>query len=188
MTTDLMLKILKSPEAKAIVQRLSPVYGEAYTALWIFEILGREWDDLGRYSDEMLLQVVPQTATWLIPYWEDTYGVGRNANLSIEERRQSVLNVLRTRGPLNPYRLEHILSSITGRPCTIKERTGKNKFTICVDSNRAPANVGMVYATVGSMKPAHLHYQVNFEQSDYVGLYVGWLAQVCKKITLNQVN
>jgi hypothetical protein len=46
----------------------------------------------------------------------------------------------------------------------------------------------MVYATVGSMKPAHLNYQVNFEQSDHVSLYVGWLAQVCKKITLNQVN
>ena len=164
MTTDLMLKILKSPEAKAIVQRLSPVYGEAYTALWIFEILGREWDDLGRYSDEMLLQVVPQTATWSIPYWEDKYGVARNENLTLEQRRQNVLNVMRTRGPENPYRLAQTVSSITGCKCEIQERTGKNKFTVVISADADPNNFDMAYKAIKEMKQAHLIFDVNIKE------------------------
>jgi hypothetical protein len=162
--TEKMAAILKSPEAEAIVQRLSPVYGEAYTALWIFEVLGREWDDLQKYSEEMLNQVVPQTATWLIPYWEDTYGVTRNENLAIEQRRQNVLNVIRTRGPANPYKLVHMVSSITGCPCELKERTGKNKFTIIIYADADPSNLNMAYSAIEALKPAHLIFDTYVEE------------------------
>ena len=44
--TELMDKILTSPEAQKIMDFVSPVYGEAYSALHLFNCIGCVLDEL----------------------------------------------------------------------------------------------------------------------------------------------
>ena len=62
--TDLMEKIIKSEEAQKIISMISPIYGEAYSALWLFETIGIELDDMLEWCESFIEQVVPNTATW----------------------------------------------------------------------------------------------------------------------------
>ena len=73
--TDMMQRILKSEMGRKIVGEVAPVYGEAYVALWLFEVIGRALDDMELWTEEYQQQIVPQTATWSLPLWEMRYGL-----------------------------------------------------------------------------------------------------------------
>lgn len=170
--TDLMNKIIKSKGAERIINMISPIYGEAYAALWLFEVIGRELDEMLEWCESYRLQVVPQTATWSIPYWEMEYGIAADENLTLEQRRANLNATIRYRAPMNAYVMGEMISSIIGLPTFVDEYAGKNKFAVNVIG--FTENRDKVIAFIEKAKPAHMIYDLNiadYEESTFNNYY-----------------
>lgn len=188
-TTELMQKILTSPAAQEIVAQLAPIYGQARVALWIFQAIGLEIDEMSQWADEVFVQIVPQTATWSLPYWEGEYGLSPDPTLDIEKRRLRVLSKKRYRAPMNPYKLGQIASaaSISGE-CRIEERTKyPSHFTVWVSGVPSEADKSKIAAAVDYAKEARLSFDVRYEQMSSGTVYVGGIIQMGYDITIRQV-
>ena len=90
--TELMEQILKSKKGQELVQMMSPIYGEAYVALWILEAIGRVLDEMAEWSESLADQTRPATATCSLPYWEKQYSTVPDPSWDIERRRQNIIN------------------------------------------------------------------------------------------------
>ena len=165
--TELMEAILKSPAAWDIINELSPIYGEARVALWLFQVIGAELDETRKWTQEVEAQTVPQTATWSIGMWEDSRGLPRAPNLDLQSRRDRVVANMNYRAPMNPWKMEKIATAAaSGAKCTVKERTGKGSvFTVSVDLTKADRTVPMdaIWVAVNEAKQARLSFLVEFE-------------------------
>lgn len=160
-TTELIEKILKSPKAREIIGWLPPVYGEAYVFLWLLEAIGRELDDMAEWSEGLKDQALPQTATWSLPYWEERYGIPSNPELPVERRRASILFKMNSRAPVNPHKLEEIVSKVTGVPTGVEENTGKNRFAVRCLGYIDSLAVERAKEQINLIKPSHLVYDIN---------------------------
>ena len=186
---DLMRKILTSPAAQDIVQQLSPIYGEARVALWIFQSIGSELDDTRKWTDELMDQVTPHRATWSLDFWEDELAIPRDPTLSTEKRRERILSYLRNRAPMNPYTMARIASSaVDDAECRIEERTGKPaNFTVWVSAMPSETTVAKIRAAVERAKQARLSFDVKYEQLTSNSIYTGGTIQLSYDITIRQV-
>lgn len=182
--TELMEEILKSPMAQKIVQWVSPIYGEAYTALWLFQIIGTVLDSMNEWTESLSDQVVPQTATWSLPYWEEQYNIATNTEWTYDRRRQNVINRISNRAPMNPYKMGQIVSVAAGADARVEEHTGKNHFTVYISSRADLINEDLVKREIDNAKPAHLIYTILYEQYIESELYIGGAIQASKEITL----
>lgn len=187
-TTELMQKILTSPMAQEIVNQLAPIYGEARVALWIFQAIGIELDDMREWTLETQQQVVPQTATWSLDYWEDEYAIPRDPTLSTEGRRERIVTYKQTRAPMNPYRLERVASSAAGgAKCRVEERTGAGSvFTLYVNGFPGKGVEDKVRAAVDRAKQARLSYLIKYEENTQGSVYAGGAIQMGYSLTMTQ--
>ena len=161
--TELMNKILQSEEANKIINMLSPIYGNAYVALWMQEVIGRELDNIKEMVDTYELQVVPQTVTWAIGYWEKEYGIVPDPTWDLEKRRNNLISKIYLRSGMNEKKMEKTLSSMFGFPVTVDPYAGKNKFAIYVRGFTEDKAREIEF--IESVKPAHMIYELNI--SDY---------------------
>ena len=184
--TELTEEILKSPMAQTFIQRISPLYGEAYTVLWLIQAIGTVLDSMEEWTGSLEKQVVPQTATWSLPYWEEQYGITSDPSWTYERRRQSIINKRMNRAPINPTRMANIAYVAAGVPARIEENTGKNKFTVYISANKELVNEELVRKEIDNIKPAHLIYDIKYEQYIEENHYVGGIIQVSKEIKLVQ--
>lgn len=157
-TTELMKQILTSKEAQTIIDYVSPQYGRAYVALWLFQSIGSALDRLDNFTDEYIKQVVPQTATWSIDMWEKQYGIISNPEWTIEQRQKNITNRMIYRAPMNPSKIQNLISNIYGVPVEIKENVGKNKFTVIIRGYISDLAMGK--RAIDEAKPAHLIYDI----------------------------
>ena len=187
-TTELIQQILTSPAALEIINQLAPVYGEARVALWIFQAIGLELDDMKLWTQEVEAQVVPHTATWSLDDWEDEYAIPRDPSLSIEQRRERIITYRQSRAPMNPYKLGRIATAAAnGAECHIKERTGKpSVFTVCVDGIPAKGLDAKIRAAVDRAKQARLSYLVHYETNTEGGFFTAGKLQLGYDITMRQ--
>ena len=184
--TELMDEILKSPMAQKIVQEVSPIYGDAYTVLWLYQVIGTVLDNLDEWTGSIKDQVVPQTATWSLPYWEEQYGIETNPEWSYERRRQNIVNRRQARTCINPAKMEAIISVAAGFDARVEERTGKNQFTVYISGSENLVDEEFVRQEIDAAKPAHLIYNIVYEQYIKSTQYTGGIMQVVKEITLVQ--
>ena len=187
--TEQMLGILTSPAARDIVSQLSPIYGEARAALWLFQVIGAELDDTRKWTGELIDQVTPHRATWTLDYWEDELGIPRDPTLSTEKRRERILSYLRNRAPMNPHTLARIASAAANdAECRIEERTGKPaNFTVWVSALPSEADKAKIAAAVERAKQARLSFDVKYEQHAAGDLFVGGALQLSYDMTIRQV-
>lgn len=184
--TELTEKILKSQKAQEIIQQVSPIYGEAYTVLWLYEVIGSVLDMMSEWAGSLEQQIVPQTATWALPYWEEQYRIATDPTWSHERRRQNIVNKCRTRAPINPYKMASIASVAAGVAARIEENTGKNKFTVYISANEALVDEELIKKEIDTAKPAHLMYDIVYEQYVESTSYIGGIIQTSKEITIQQ--
>lgn len=152
--TELMRQILQSPSAQRMVDYISPIYGEDYLALWLFEIMGRALDDVEEIGESLWDQTVPQTATWALPYWEEEYGVTPDPSWTIEQRQANILARIQYTAPVNPAKLAVLAAAAAGVPCEIVENVAKNTFSVVLHGTTN--TLGRVKAVLDEAKPAHL--------------------------------
>lgn len=186
--TELMQKILKSQAAWDIIDELSPIYGEARVALWLFQIIGVELDDTRLWTKETMDQVVPHTATWSLDFWEDELALPRDPSLNTAQRRERILTYLRTRAPMNPHNLALVASAAAnGAECWVEERTGNpSSFTIHMTKIPAKGLREKIRRAVDRAKQARLSYKITFEESTRGAIYVGGEVQLSYDITMRQ--
>ena len=182
--TELMEEILKSPKAQELVQLISPIYGEAYVALWLFQVTGTVLDMMEEWTGDLKNQTVPQTATWSLPYWEDMYKIASDPSWTYERRRQNIINKCTTRAPMNPARLENLISVASGADARVEEHTGKNHFTVYISANKDLIDEEFVKKEINAAKPAHLIYSIVYERHVNNAYYLGGIIRTEREYTL----
>ncbi len=181
--TDLMVEILKSPVAQRIIDFVAPIYGESYTALWLYEVTGRALDDVVSSSDSLKTQTVPQTATWTLPHWEKEYGISPDPSWTVEQRRANIIAKMKFVAPVNPAKLAEFASAAVGAPCEVVENVSKNAFRIQI--NGFPQSLERLWAVVEEAKPAHLIWNLDARALDMEsGLHMGGRAAAVVKLPI----
>lgn len=157
--TEMMQHILTNDMAQRIIDFVSPIYGNSYVGLWIFQAIGFVLGDIYTIAEQMRYETNPATAELLLDYWEDHYGIPRDFSLTAEQRRLRIISKTQSRGPCNPARLEAAVSaSLGGVPVEITENVAKNTFLVNI-REYVPDFTAAV-AVLERMKPAHLIYQI----------------------------
>ena len=157
--TELMQSILTSETAKKIIDWVSPIYGNSYVGLWIFQAIGAVLDDVDKIAEQLLYETTPRTTELLIDYWERAYGITSDPSMSIEQRREQLISKKLKRGPCNPSRLAAAVSvALGGVEVDIDEHVDTNTFLVNV-RDVVPSLVPAI-AVLERMKPAHLVYQI----------------------------
>lgn len=158
--TPMTDEILKSDEAKVLYNGVSPVYGESFAQLWMFEARGRELDRVKALAEGLFTEFNPNTATWSLPLWEERYGIKPGADWSIERRREAVASKRRFNAPIIPPKISAMASALVGAQVDVYENTGKNKFTVYVRENVTLDKFRSAKEAIDEAKPAHLIYDI----------------------------
>lgn len=157
--TEMMQYILRSKMAQRIIDFVSPIYGNSYVGLWIFQAIGIVLGDTYTIAEQLRYETNPGTAELLLDYWEDHYGIPRDSSLTTEQRRIRIIAKTQSRGPCNPKRLEAAVSaSLGGVPVEITENVAKNTFLVNI--REYVTDFTAAVAVLERMKPAHLIYQI----------------------------
>ncbi len=167
--TALMKEILKSPTAQRMIDFVAPIYGESFTALWLYEVIGRTLDEITLCADSLREQAMPQHATWMLPYWEREYGTVPEKEWSAEQRQENLLAKIRYVAPANPAKLIMFARAVTGGTCEIIENVAKNTFLVKLHGYSGP--VDRVKAYLDSAKPAHLLMEFAVDWSAATGIF-----------------
>lgn len=189
MSTQKNFDLEKFPEnhvSKRMISRVSPIYERSYVAKWLFEVMGREVDDAETRFSELREQANPETATWGLCYWEQRYGIEVDESRSLAARRAAVISKRGTRAPMNPARIEEILSSMSGRKIRVEENVAPYTFRVYVENGEGFVDYDAIVRKLKKVKPSHLAFEVCFEvfTTAYIGTgYHGAAQRVAAKIT-----
>lgn len=164
-TTEMMEKILTSESGQRMIQRVTHKYGESYVGLWLFQVMGLSNDEIKALVDDFKLQVVPQTATWSLPWWENSKGLPIDTSLSIEERRMRIIEKQRRRSPMNPTRFEQIISDMVGADVWLDEYAGKNRFELYIYELPSLKMITQIRKCVKQIKQSHRVVGIHYEKS-----------------------
>lgn len=157
--TEMMRAILTNETARKIIDYVSPVYGESYVGLWIYQVIGTVLGEIYTIAEQLRYETNAATADLLLDYWEDHYGIPRDTSLTAEQRRLRIIAKTQSRGPCNPAILETACSAaIGGIPVEITENVAKNTFLVNI--REYIEDFTPVVAILERMKPAHLIYQI----------------------------
>ena len=70
------LDIIHSPEAETFLRMVTKgFYDNSYIGLWMYEVIGREWDEMRAWAEGLKTEINPQTCTWSVAIWEWVYGI-----------------------------------------------------------------------------------------------------------------
>lgn len=157
--TELMRHILTNKKAQEIIDYVSPIYGDSYVGLWIFQAIGTALGEVCTIAEQLRYETNPTTADLLLDYWEREYGIIPDTSLTKEQRRAKVTAKTQSNGPCNASRLRNAVSAaLGGVEVEITENVDQNTFMVNIREHVeviAPA-----VAVIERMKPAHLVYQV----------------------------
>lgn len=159
--TEMMRRILQNEVAQRIIDYVSPIYGESYVALWIFEVIGIVLSEAAGLAEKLRFEANPITTELLMDQWEDQYGLYRDSSLTMEQRRARLLDKIRYRAPANPKRLAAAMATVLGVPVEITERVAKNTFQVDIlDAVGDFRKLMRAIEVLEAKKPAHLIYKV----------------------------
>lgn len=157
--TELSQQILTSETAKRIIDFVSPIYGQSYVGLWLFQAIGVMMDDVYSIAEKMRTEANPITSDLLLDQWEAHYAIPTDRRLSNDQRRAQLAAKIQERGPCNPVRLAAAISSaLGGVPVDITENVAKNTFLVNI--REVVPDLTPAIAVLERRKPAHLIYQL----------------------------
>ena len=172
-------EIIRSGEAEAFLRMVTKgFYDNSYTGLWIYEVIGREWDDMRTWAEGLKNEINPQTCTWSVGIWEWVYGVETDESLALELRRQRILAKIIGTKPINPEVIRRGVAALAGIPrlnVGVRDFTGPYSFAVDMRPTRGMIPYGRIAAYLYRIKPAHLHTDiyVSVEAQKPFTLYMG---------------
>lgn len=191
--TELMRSILQSDFAKEAVDMVSPIYGESYQGLWLFQVLGIPADKVKSFAQDLYEnQIFVDTTTWLITYYEKEYGLIPDSSLTIEERRARIKRKKNAHYPMNPERMKQQLTAILGADVNIAEHVAKNTFQVSFANAPKEGAREKAIEYLEMAKPAHLIYNIivrETQEQETNVYYKGFVTQGEKEtITIKEVS
>lgn len=155
------LNIIKSPEAERMLQMVTQgFYNRSFMGLWMFEVIGREYDEMTEWSELLKYEIFPQTCTWSIPIWEWVYEIKPDDTLTLEYRRQRIMAKRLSHPPINPDRIGAVLSALAGCPVTITDPIAPYMFRVIMDeSEHTIFSHAAVLKLLRTIKPSHLSFR-----------------------------
>lgn len=157
--TELMKSILTNEMAQRIIDFVSPIYGESYVGLWIYQAIGVVLDEVYKVADQMRNETTVTTSELLLDYWERLYGIPTDNSLTKEQRRKQIISKRLNKGPCNAKRLELAVSAaLGGAKVDVEENTAQNTFSVNI-RDFVPSAIPAI-AVIERIKPAHLVYQI----------------------------
>ena len=157
--TELMQSILTNDTAQRAIDFVSPIYGNSYVGLWLFQAIGPALDDVCKIARQMRYETNVATADLLLDYWERQYGLSEDSSLTTEQRRDRIITKKLNQGPCNPARLcAAISTALGGVKVDITENVAQNTFLVNI--REIVDSIVPAVAVIERMKPAHLFYQL----------------------------
>lgn len=177
--SDLRAEIVQDHIAERMLQMVTEgFYDNSRTALWMFEVMGREYGEMDQWSYDLRYEALPQTCTWSISIWEFVYGIEPDESLTLEQRRARILAQQLSHLPINPTRIEAMLSDITGATVTITENIAPYTFQVEIDSQGAMLfNQPAALRLLRQIKPSHLSFGMILTQEVTGEVIVGGMAE-----------
>lgn len=157
--TELMRSILTNETAKKIIDYVSPIYGNSYVGLWLFQAIGTVLEEICTIAEQLRYETNPASADLLLSYWEREYGLATDTNLTKEQRRLKIIAKTQSGGPANTERIRSAVSAaLGGVPVEITENVDQNTFRVNI--REVVDSIVPAVAVIERMKPAHLVYQI----------------------------
>ena len=164
---DLEQQIITSAEAQAFLQMVTKgFYSQSYTGLWIFEVIGREWDELRAWADGMKDEIFPQTCTWSVGIWEWVYGIETDETLGLDFRRQRILAKIRSVRPINPETIRRGVAALIGASTDaveVNDLVGPYRFEVIIHPQETPFPYNRINPYIREIKPSHLAFETVVE-------------------------
>lgn len=165
MADTLQESILTSETGQRMMSRVTPIYSDSYVGLWIYEVMGREFDRVWHIVNTLSAQLFPETATWGLELWERRYGLTPAPGQTEQMRRVNIEQKRHFRPPVSPYRLETIVQMLTGNPAHVEDHVGPFTFGVWVS---APSQkvLSDVRDAIRRIAPSHLSFELtNFAKA-----------------------
>lgn len=144
------------PTALDMMSMVSPIYDQAYVVKWLYEVMGRTLSVPRDLIRSLPSEEVPNTATWMIPYWENLSGIVSTEDTSIEARRAAVLAKQMTHQGMNHSRMEEILSLHTERQVTVVEDPANMMLGFEIGGGSGVFDYGAFIRKAGELKQSHI--------------------------------
>lgn len=155
------LDIIRSPEAEMFLRSVTEgFYNRSYLGLWIFEVIGREWDEMALWSRDIRNEIYVQTCTWSIGIWEWVYGFEPGEGMTLEERRQRIMSKVRGVRPINPEVMRRGIATVSGADVGLKDFSRPYSFSVTLNVTKKPIPMERVQQFIYNTKPAHLAVSV----------------------------
>jgi len=146
-------------------------YDASVIGLWLFEVIGREWDEMADLAQNLRYEAFPQTCTWSIEIWEFVCDLEPMQNLpddpelALHMRRQRLLVKRWTRPAVNPARTEAELAALLpGYEVHVTENVALNTFLVDIMGEGGQNSIfdfqNVVY-TLRSIKQSHLSFELH---------------------------
>ena len=157
--------------AKEMMEMISPIYDDSYVMKWIMEVIGRPLSKAEDIVDELVKEAFPETCTWTIEYWEDQYNIPHNRSLTIQQRRDQLIQKLNYRRSMNPVRICQLIAVVTGTKVELIENVAKNTFEIDILDD--DADVTAVQKLIYDIKQSHLTCALGVRSDTKICITVG---------------
>lgn len=166
--------MITTPKGKEMITFISPIYADSEIEQAIYQAIGTEWDNAEELSQEVLLQLFPQTATWGLIFWEQRLKLPTNTNEDIERRRRKVIAKLQSKHIVTPERMAMILKNYTGADIEIIENITPYTFEINLTGREGfPKSLEDLYKEVKRIKPSHLSVKYKLISITKSKFYIG---------------
>jgi len=179
-------KILKSPEGRRMVSMVSPIYDKSYVGLWLFEVIGREFDGLKDIIESLPEQITPQTATWLFDFWEREYGIETDNSKTLAQRRALLMSRLQNPSAFTPRKVKDFAEALTGVSARVDEHAEPYTFRLYLPIETAFDQ--MIVDYMNRLKQAHMTFELRYEKSVDGALYFGAAVTTGIIQTIRQAN
>jgi len=154
------LNIITSESAERMRQAVTAgFYDRSELALWLFEVMGREYDEMGDWAKDLRKEAFIPTCTWSITIWEELYGIPSDDTLPLQFRRERLMAKELSRPPANPARIEAMLSALTGEDVIINENVAPYTFGVVVgETEKTIYDYRLALRMLRQVKPSHLSF------------------------------
>lgn len=167
-----------------------PVYYQHSKVLQIVLYpFNRELDHLSDKINALRRQMNVSTSDYAIEEYEKEYGVEKDVNLSIEERRNKIISKMKSTGTTTIEKIKSIVKTWTGENCQITEEYNDYSFTVKIkNAFQNIAKMDGAYEAIEEVKPAHLQVKYLFENTTKNSMYLASILRGGENITVYPYN
>jgi len=144
--------------------------------LCIFDTVGREFDIIDSMDYDVFIQFFPQTATWGLKHWERLLGLSVNESIPMHIRRNKVIARRITRNPVNPKRIQTVVSQLTDRRVDVDDYFMDYTFGIEIhQQDTVPIILSPVIREVNRLKPSAWAYLISLSHTVEITVFPSML-------------